>query len=229
VASTAGIARGRQRRHNTIALFGGVGNHCGPLRDHGSAVSSLESAHGQACHSIATVNGGTGVVSGVRAGSFSLLAVDLYTKTVPDRPVRTNTRTVRRTSPALPPRHTRCPPHSIPVRDCPPDGYLVQLVVRQRLGGPRWTQVSGPGPGRAPLRNQTSNMTPHESGTLLRQSYNITLGRLAYPTSSATTARTEHFTTCIRSMRECTFNSLTATQNITIIIAAPPNAVRGQT
>jgi len=78
---------------------------------------------------------------------------------------------------------------------------------------------------------QSSNMTPHEKGTHFDgSSYDNNIGPVSgYPTSSATTASDGTFHdvplgVCLSS----TFSSLTATQNITMIVGSDSYAVRSQ-
>lgn len=78
---------------------------------------------------------------------------------------------------------------------------------------------------------QSSNMTPHEQGTLFSGTpYNNNIGPVSgYPTSSATTASdgTYHdvpFGACANG----TFSSVTATQNITMIVGTASYGVRSQ-
>jgi hypothetical protein len=79
---------------------------------------------------------------------------------------------------------------------------------------------------------QSSNMTPHESGTnFTGDAYDGNIGpKPGYPTSSANTASDGTFHDV--PLGVCTqfaFPSLTATQNVTMIIGTAPYAVRSQT
>jgi len=218
-----------------VAVGGTTGETFYETTDSGSQFTESASWTSSAT-SIATVNGGTGVVSGVRAGSFSLLAVDLYTKTVPGQ--------------ACSDQYTNCPTYfpsaSAPGTTQVPTSlkFLSVTVLPDGVSG----AVGCPGSAWAgtkvdikyqvldqqssPQAIKSSNMTPHESGTLFSgTSYNNNIGPVSgYATSSATTAAdgTFHdvpFGACANG----TFNSLTATQNITIIIGGTSYAVRGQT
>jgi hypothetical protein len=79
---------------------------------------------------------------------------------------------------------------------------------------------------------QSSNMTPHENGINFGgSSYDSNIGpKSGYPTSSATTASDGTFHDVpFGGCANFTFSSLTATQNITMIVGTNSYPVRSQT
>ena len=185
---------------------------------------------------IATVNTNSGVVSGVSAGSFTLNAVDLIARTVPGQ--------------ACSDQYTNCPTFyptgSAPGTTQKPTSlkFLSVTVLPDGVSGAVGCPGSAWAGTKVDIKYQvldqqspaqainSSNMTPHESGKLFSGTpYDNNIGPVSgYPTSSATTAADGTFHDVpLGACANGTFNSLTATQNITIIVGGTPYPVRGQT